>query len=196
MIDALLAAMSPLELTATLFGLASVWLTGRQNIWCWPTGLVMVSLYIVIFFEARLYSDMGLQVVYVFMQLYGWHNWLHGGQERSELSVCRLGRRRALVWGLTIAAGTAALGTTMATLTDADLPYWDAATTVASLVAQWLMAKKVLESWAIWIAVDVVSVGVYGVKGLVLTCGLYAVFLVLASLGLRSWWRSLAPDAA
>ena len=183
--------MSFIETSAVLFGLACVWLTVRQNIWCWPTGLVMVTLYIFIFFEARLYSDMGLQFVYIFMQIYGWRNWLHGGREHGTLEVTRLSRLGAVFWSATAVSAATALGYTMDTYTDADFAYADAATTSLSLIAQWLMAKKILESWLIWITVDVVSIAIYALKGLTLTAGLYSVFLLLATIGYFTWRKSV-----
>jgi nicotinamide mononucleotide transporter len=182
--------MSTIELVATVFGLASVLLTIRQNIWCWPTGLIMVFLYIFIFYEAKLYSDMGLQVIYVVLQIYGWYHWLHGGRDKTELKVMRIGRRGAVAWALVAVAGTAGLGYTMRTFTNASLPYWDAAATVMSLIAQWLMVRKALESWAIWIAVDVLSIGIYLAKALYPTTVLYVAFLVLATMGLFAWRKS------
>lgn len=182
--------MSIIEVVAVVFGLVCVWLTVRENIWCWPTGLVMVALYIVIFLRAKLYSDMGLQVVYVFMQIYGWYNWLHGGKDKGELKVTRMTRVGIILWSIVGICGTAGLGFVMDTYTDASLAYWDAATTVLSLIAQWLMAKKLLESWVVWIIVDVLCVGVYTVKGLYLTTGLYAIFLGLATAGLLTWRKS------
>ena len=183
--------MDPIEITATLFGLACVWLTVRQNIWCWPTGLVMVTLYIFIFHEARLYSDMGLQVVYIFMQIYGWWNWLHGGKDHGVLKVTRLAAAEILLWAAVAVMGVSALGYYMDTYTDADFAYPDAVTTVLSLVAQWLMAKKILESWLIWITVDILSVSIYYLKGLYPTAGLYLVFLGLASIGFLTWRKAL-----
>jgi len=191
--------VSTIEIVATVFGLASVLLTVRQNIWCWPTGLIMVFLYIFIFYEARLYSDMGLQVVYVVLQIYGWYHWLHGGKDKGELKVMRIGRRGAAGWALVAVACTFGLGYTMRTFTNASLPYWDAAATVMSLIAQWLMARKVLESWVIWIAVDVLSIGIYLAKGLYPTMVLYVAFLVLATMGLFAWrksWKQAQKAAA
>jgi nicotinamide mononucleotide transporter len=191
MIETLLGWMSPVEFAAAAFGLASVWLTVRRSIWCWPTGLIMVLLYIYIFFEVKLYSDMGLQVVYVFLQLYGWHHWIHGGADQDEeLQVGRLTSIRLAMWLGAGAAGIGGLGFVMATYTDASLAYWDAATTVLSLIAQWLMIKKVVESWGFWIAVDLLAVGVYLTKGLYLTAGLYLVFLGLAFAGLLAWAKN------
>ncbi len=162
----------------------------RQNIWCWPTGLVQVSLYIVIFYQVKLYSDLILHVIYVFLQIYGWHHWLKGGRERDMLPVSILARQALVAWLLVVATGTVGWGYLMATHTDAAVPYGDAFTTVASLVAQWLMARKRLESWLFWISVDVIAIGIYAYKQLYLTSGLYAVFLVLATLGWFAWRRS------
>lgn len=183
--------MSWIELAATGFGLVSVTLTVRQSIWCWPTGLVMVGLYIFVFWGAKLYSDMGLQVVYVFLQIYGWYHWLHGGKGAAEeLAVSRISGGRAALWATAGIVGTGGLGYVMSTYTDASVPYPDAATTVLSLIAQWLMAKKVLESWWVWIVVDVLAIGIYAYKGLFPTSVLYAVFLALATAGYLAWRKS------
>lgn len=186
--------MNVLEAVAVAFGLACVVLTIRQNVWCWPAGLVQVALYIVIFYEVKLYSDLLLHVVYVGLQLYGWYHWLHGGREGAALPVTRLPRRARTAWTLAALVATAGWGHLMATYTDAALPYPDAFTTVFSLVAQWLMARKRLESWWFWIAVDIVAIGVYTTRGLALTAGLYAVFLVLAIGGLVAWRRAIAAN--
>lgn len=200
MIDWFSNWMNLVELAAILTGLANVWLTTRQNIWCWPIGLVMVTLYIVIFYQARLYSDMGLQVIYIFMQVYGWYYWLRGagnvpgtnadGGQQQEARVSRLSPTWLATCAATAVLGTAGLGYLMDTFTDADLAYWDATTTVLSLLAQWLLGRKILESWVLWILVDVLAIGIYFTKGLYLTGGLYVVFLGLATSGLLQWWKS------
>lgn len=183
--------MSPVEIVAVVFGLLAVWLTTRQSIWCWPAGLVQVALFIFVFWDAKLYSDVILHVVYVVLQVYGWVHWKYGGVHRAELPVIRLHPVVAGAWVVAIAAGTLAWGYGMASFTDAALPYWDAGIAVASLVAQYLMTRKYIENWVVWMGVDVVAVGVYGVKELYLTAGLYAVFFVLCVIGLRSWWKSM-----
>ena len=187
--------MDPYEIAGFVSGVIAVWLTAKESPWCWPTGLVNVSLYIVVFWQAKLYADMGLQVVYVFLQIYGWYAWLHGGAGRKRLDVSRLPRRHIGPWLAVCAGATAVLGGLMSRYTDASLPYIDAFATVASLIAQWLMGRKVLESWLVWIVVDVVSISMYLVKNLHLTAGLYLVFLVLAAWGWCQWrrsWRGMA----
>ena len=187
-----LAVANRWEVLAVVFGIVSVYLSTREHIWSWPTALVNVGLYFVVFYEAKLYADMGLQVVYFGLSLYGWYEWLYGGANRTELHVSRTTRPlgvRLLIIGIVCAA---VLGTLLARFTDAALPYVDSATTSTSLVAQWMMTRKILENWAVWVVVDVVYVGMFIFKKLYLTAGLYAVFLVLAVMGFIQWKRSLA----
>jgi len=179
-----------LEILAVVFGIVSVYLSTRENIWSWPTAIVNVSLYFVVFYEAKLYADMGLQVVYLALSVYGWYEWLYGGENRTELHVSRVSRTLAVRLALIGVVTAATLGTILARFTDAALPYLDSATTSTSLVAQWMMTRKIVESWAVWVAVDVVYVGMFFYKQLYLTAGLYAVFLVLAVMGYRQWKQS------
>ena len=185
-----------IEIIATIFGLLCVVLTIRQHIACWPTGLVQVLLFIWIFAEARLYSDALLHVVYVFLCLYGWYRWTHVGEpaqsdKRSTLPVTTLTPAARAGWLLTALAGAGLLGWIMHRFTDASLPYWDAGIASLSLVSQYLMARKWIESWIGWITVDIIAIGVYFNKSLYFTTGLYCVFLVLAVIGLFSWRRDL-----
>jgi len=189
--------VSSLELLAAVTGALSVWLSVRQNIWSWPTAIVNVVLYALVFRDAKLYADMGLQVVYAVLSIYGWYEWLYGGQGRTRLRVT--GTTPALAARLIViaAAGSALLGTLLHRTTDAALPYMDSFLSSTSLVAQWMMTKKLLENWLVWIAVDVLYVGMFLFKGLYLTAGLYAVFLGLAIRGYIDWRRSMsAPVAA
>lgn len=184
-----------LEHVAVACGLANIYLTIRQNIWCWPVGVIMVSLYMYIFFNAKLYSDTGLQVFFLVMQFYGWYRWTRGPVERAR-SLSPVTRLRATGWLLTgagVVAGAALLGTAMNRLTDASLPYPDALTTMLSVVAQFLLTRKILDNWTLWIVADVIYVGIYTAKDLYWTAGLYAVFLVLCIKGYRDWKRDLPP---
>ena len=182
--------MSWIEILAVVLGILCVGLTIRQNIWCWPAGLAMVTLYIFIFYEARLYSDMLLQVVYIGLQIYGWHAWLRGGPQQDRLQVTLLSSWHVLNWAVACVIFTAGLGAVMHLHTDASFPYIDAFTTVASLIAQWLMGRKKLQSWFVWIVVDVVSIGLYFAKALYLTAGLYTIFLIMATLGYLAWRKT------
>lgn len=183
-----------LEWIAAAFGAVSVFLSVRQHIWSWPTALVNVALYSWVFYLQGLYSDMGLQVVYFALSLYGWYEWLYGGAGRTKLEVSRA---TPLLWIASAVVGVvcwAVLGRLTSRLPGAALPYVDAATTTTSLIAQYMMTRKILENWTIWIVVDVVYVGMFVFKHLYPTAMLYAVFLVLAALGHIEWKRSLAAQ--
>lgn len=183
--------MKAIEIVAAVFGVVSVFLSVRQNIWSWPTAIVNVGLYIFVFFGSKLYADTGLQVVYVVLNAYGWYHWLYGGKNRTELPVSRTSGRLGVLLVALGLAGTAAIGTLLARTTDASLPYLDAMTTSTSLVAQWMMTRKLLENWIVWVAVDVVYIGMYIYKSLYVTAVLYFVFLVLSAMGYAQWRRSL-----
>lgn len=183
--------MNPLEAIAVFFGVACVWLTIKQNILCWPAGLIQVILYIYIFFTVKLYSDVLLHIIYVGLQIYGWHHWLHGGPQHSKLPVTHLSLKAFAVWtgvGLFVAGF---LGYGMARFTDASLPYPDSFTTIFSLCAQWLLARKRLQAWLFWIIVDIVAIFIYFHKNLYLTSGLYALFLGLATVGYFTWKKDI-----
>jgi nicotinamide mononucleotide transporter len=185
--------MTAIEYVAAVFGILSVYLVTRQNIWAWPTGIVNVGLYAAVFFAARLYADMGLQVIYLILSAYGWYAWLYGGAQHTALRVSRISRRAGLTVLLLNAAGWLALASLLDRHTDAALPWLDSALTTTSLAAQWMMTRKLLENWLVWIAVDTVYVPMYFSQALYPTAALYAVFLVLALVGYRDWrhsWRA------
>jgi len=188
--------VSPLELFAALIGAISVCLSVRENIWSWPTAIVNVVLYALVFYDAKLYADMGLQVIYAVLSIYGWYEWLYGGAGHTELRVSRTGPRLGALLVLIAAAGSAALGLVLRHATDAALPFMDSFLSSTSLVAQWMMTKKLLENWLVWIAVDVLYVGMFIFKGLFLTSVLYAVFLALAVKGYLDWRRSMVAEPA
>lgn len=178
--------MSPLELSGDAFGLICVWLTARENVWCWPTGIVNVILFFVLFARARLFADSGLQLVYLGLSIYGWYYWVHPVAGRAEPPVTRMSSRGWIAAAIAFAAGTVLLRLLLVAAKDA-FPLADAATTVSSLVAQWMLTRKVLENWYVWIATDVVYVVMYARKGLWGTGALYLVFIVLCISGIRRW---------
>lgn len=185
--------MSWLEPLAVATGIISVYLSVRQNIWSWPTALVNVTLYFFVFRAANLYADMGLQVFYFALSVYGWYEWLYGGEKRTELKVSRVTPKLAgILLAITI-AGVAVLDAVLRQTPDT-VPFLDSVTSTASIVGQWMMTKKILENWTVWIAVNVLSIGMYIYKGLNQTAGLYAGFLVLAIMGYIKWRRSYIAD--
>lgn len=182
---------SPIEGAAVVTGLLSVWLTVRENVWCWPTGLVSVTLYIWVFYQAQLYADAGLQVVYILVSVYGWYHWLHGGAGRKPLRVQRASPAELTILIVLANLFATGLGYWLDTRTDATLPYPDALITSTSLVAQWALSRKLWENWAFWIAVDVLAIPVFWSKGLAPTAILYMVFLGMAMAGWREWRQKL-----
>ena len=190
--DAVLAylAANRLETVAALFGIVSVWLSTREHIASWPTAIGNVGLYFLVFRRAQLYADMWLQAIYLVLSCYGWYEWKFGGADRTELPVSRVTRREALRLipiGLVAASGLALY---FERHTDAALPWVDSALSVLSLIAQWMMTRKLLENWALWIIADIAYVAMFLSKALYVTAALYAVFLVLATKGYLDWRRS------
>ena len=185
---------SALEVIAAVFGLVSVFLSTRQNIWSWPTGIVNVALYTIVFYEGRLYGQMGLQTVYLALSVYGWYQWLHGGAQKTELHVSRASPRLLVnLTALNIASWVALAA--ILRQTDAALPWLDALLTTTSLVAQWMLTRKILQNWLLWIAVDIVYVPMFISQQLYATALLYAAFLVFAVMGFVEWRRSIAAGA-
>ena len=187
--------MSTIEIAAALFGVVAVYLSVRQNVWNWPVGIVNVALYVVVFYRARLYADMGLQVIYIVLALYGWYQWLYGGPGRTTLPVARASPRQLFFATAVGTAGAWAIGALLARYTNASLPHLDAALTSASLVAQWMATRKLLENWLLWIAADVVYIGMFIYKRLYPTAALYFVFTALAIWGYEQWKRTLRAPA-
>ena len=188
--------MAWVEWAAAIAGAVSVYLSARQIIWSWPTAIVNVSLYTWVFYRAGLYSDMGLQVVYLALSIYGWYQWLHGGAHRAPLRVSRASAR---VWAMSAGGAIVfwlVLSRWTSTLAGVSLPFLDSGLVTVSLVAQWMMTRKILENWILWILADLVYVPMFIYKELYVTAGLYGVFLVLAVMGLVQWRRSYDADRA
>lgn len=180
---------TPLELISFVLAVITVVLNIRQTHWAWLFSILSSATYGVVFFGARLYGDMALQVVFIAVSMWGWYQWLYGGARHEGLVVTRLGlaaRWYAIgAWLL----GFALIALFLRTWTNTDVPHIDGFLTAGSLVGQLLLSRKKVENWHVWIAVDVLYVGLYVYKGLMLTAILYAVFIVLAWIGLRTWSR-------
>lgn len=191
--------MSALEVAAFLTGVATVFLAARQHIWNWPTGIVNVALYAMLFWQVRLYADAGLQVVYLVLAVYGWWAWLHGGAQGTPLTVRRASPRLLVLTASIAAAFAAGVGFSLARYTDAAVPMLDSALTAASLAAQFLMTRKYLENWIIWIVADIVYVGLFLARAMYPTALMYAIFTGLAIYAYREWrrsWRDAGAAAA
>jgi nicotinamide mononucleotide transporter len=183
--------MTPLEIAAAGISLIGVWLTIRRSLLSWPIIIAASLLYGEFFREIHLYSDMILQVIFAVCGFYGWWKWYRGVQDEGSVVVLSLDWRG---WGTGLAIGAGGsllLGYYMAHFVkSASLPWLDSALTSFSLVGQVWQARKYMANWWIWIAVDVIYIGEYAYKHVMLTAALYAVFVVLAVLGLRDWRRA------
>jgi nicotinamide mononucleotide transporter len=174
-------------------GALCVWLVARQHIANWPIGIANNVLFVLLFTQAGLYADAGLQVVFITLAAYGWWTWTHGGGPGS--SVLPVRRTTRTEWTWLLAAGvvaTLALTLLLDRATDSTVPFWDALTTALSLMATYGQCRKRLESWWLWIAADVVYVPLYAHKELYLTSLLYIGFMALCVAGLLNWSRDLA----
>ncbi|MFE3541577.1 nicotinamide riboside transporter PnuC [Nocardia sp. NPDC059177] len=178
-------------------GALCVWLVARQHIANWPIGIANNVFFILLFTQAGLYADAGLQVVFIGLAAYGWWTWVHGSSRTTPLPVRRTTRVEWLLLGTGGVLATAAITVLLDTATESTVPFWDALTTALSLMATYGQCRKRLESWWLWIAADLVYIPLYVYKGLNLTALLYLGFLALCVRGLLAWRRDVigAPVA-
>lgn len=185
-----------MEVFGFLTGAACVALLVRQNIWNWPLGIANNLVFILLFYRTGLYADVGLQAFYVAISIYGWWSWLHGGRDHGALTVSRIPPLPAVLLVLAVAATTAALAWLLRHFTNSTVPVLDSLITALSLAAQFMMTRKWLENWLVWIAANCISVGLLIYKGLYVTSGLYLVYQVLCVLGWVAWRRALRDGQA
>jgi nicotinamide mononucleotide transporter len=188
-----------MELAGTLFALVYLYLSVKENIWLWVTGFLTSFFYLVVFFQERLYADMGLQGYYLVISVYGWFAW-KWGREKSGHKKMPIRRTSALL-ALKLIIVTALVYLLvvfvllklpeMINIPSSDLPYLDAFTTTGGIVATWMLARKIIEHWLVWVVVDLVSSGMYLYKGLEVTVLLYIVYTLVAIVGFREWWKKM-----
>ncbi len=187
--------MDPIELIAALASALGVWLMATRRPLAWPVGLFSVLIYGWVFIGARLYSDALLQGAFAALLVYGWVRWLRNLGDDGKVRIAHLAPSRGALHLLVGVIVALALGGFMAHFTQADLPWLDAALAAFSLVAQWWQARRHAAAWWLWIAVDVIYIGVYVHKDLFITAALYAAFLALAANGLVQWRRARSVPA-
>ena len=175
-----------LEITGVITGLLCVALAAINNIWNWPVAIVSVGIYIFIFFNTRLYADMGLQVYFMIMNVYGWYYWSRKPNNEEKTPVLLVTKKELILSAIATVVFTFILGTVLK-YTTASYPYIDSFCAACSLVAQVFLARKVLENWLIWIFVDIVYVGIYIFKGLELTAIMYGIYVAIALFGYIDW---------
>ena len=179
-----------LEIVAVLIALVMVGCNIREIHWGWPLAIASSLLYFALFWDGKLYGEAGLQLVFAALAVWGWWQWRFGRTRAGEvLTVRRLGLPGLVRPALLALAAWPLLGLFLAKNTDSPLPYWDAFPTVASLLGQWLLARKYEENWPTWIVVNAASVVLFGIKGYWLTVLLYAGFIPMSVIGWRTWRR-------
>lgn len=184
--------MNPLEIFANIFNLASVILANRNNFHTWWIGIIGGVLYGVMFYEVKLYADVILQIFFILTNIYGWWAWIYGSAEQKELPITRIDFKNLILFGASAIVLTAGHGFLLHSLTDASFPFVDSVILIFSIVAQFLLMRRKLESWCFWILVDLVAVPLYAAKELYLTSAIYFLFLINAVFGLLNWlklWR-------
>jgi nicotinamide mononucleotide transporter len=184
--------MSVIEIIAAVITAVSIYLATKENIWYWPTGIVSLILYTWTFYQARLYGETLLQIVCLVLMIYGWYEWLFGGEKKTELPVTLTPPRLWLPLMVSGGAGSIGAALLMRRFTDNPSPWIDASILAFSLVAQLMTARKWLENWTLWIIINVISIFLYIRRELYPTAVLYVVLLVLAFVGYREWKKSLA----
>ncbi len=202
--EALGYRMSLLELLAVLTGLAAVWLAARSNILTWLFALVNAVLFFILFYQVNLYSAMALQVFFFCNALYGWYNWRRSESD-DKTPVTMLIHKQRVIWLAVVMLGAIALGTVMSRIhiwlpdlfpERATFVYTDAMIAVMSIVASLLLAKLKLENWILWILVNLMSVVMYAMKGVMFVSLQYVIFLFMASYGFVEWKKKVSPTPA
>ena len=187
---------TPLEWWGVITGLTCVWLAAKNNIWNWPIACISVIIYVFIFFEGKLYSDAALQIYFLVMNVYGWYYWSKKkNKEIKQTPVVSITRKEIIFSILGIAAFTLGLGFTLFKKTDASFPFIDSFCTACSVIAQIFLARKVLQNWLIWIFVDIIYVSVYFSKELYATGLMYAIYIVIATIGYLDWRKTYREQA-
>ena len=190
-----LGAWSPLEGTAVVFAVLYLLLAIRENIWCWYCAGISTAIYVYLFADARLYMESLLNVFYFAMAIYGWTVWRAGRSDSGDMAVVRWPPQTHFAAIAAIILLVAASGYLLSRYTDAAYPYMDSATTYAAVWATFLVARKVLENWWYWLAIDAVSVAIYWSRELELTAILFVLYVSMIPFGLLSWSRSYRQSA-
>jgi nicotinamide mononucleotide transporter len=188
--------MSVLEIIAVSFSLLCVWLSVKRNVLNWPMGIIAVSAYMIFFYQVKLFADMVLQAFFIIQGFYGWYTWTASKREEKAIVVTSFNTIQRALTCACILAVTAVWGFLLSKYTEASAPYVDAFASTASFTANWLMARRKIENWLLWITADIVYVGLFWYKGLYLSSGIYLVFLGLAVAGLLEWIKSTNTSTA
>ena len=184
------------ELIGATLGLLFLYLEIKENVWLWPVGLLSSAFYVAIFFSAKFYADMGLQLYYVLISIYGWYRWWRGSGEGEpdNLPIVRLNGRLAVALSLIATLLFFGIAEILKRYTDSPVPYWDSFTTSLGIVATWMLAKKIIDMWWIWVIANFVSLCLYYWKGLYPSVVLFFFYTVMSFAGYYAWRKKLAEQ--
>ncbi len=179
-----------LEWLGTVTGFLCVYLAARQHILNWPISIISVAAYAILFYQSKLYGNAVLQVYFFGTAIYGWYYWTKRRQEADKKPIVSFSAPELFATAAAVAVLSGVMGWFLGTYTDTDVPYIDGFCTAMSFVAQFLMTRKVLQNWVIWIIVDICYIPLYIYKGFWLTALLYGAFTVIAIMGYLDWRRT------
>lgn len=180
-----------IEVFGTITGILYVILEIRQTIWLWPVGIVTSAVYIRVFYTAGFYADGSLQIYYLVISVLGWYWWRRRDEEKSVLSVSRLKLKTGIALGVVFVILYFVMWLVLTRFTDSPVPVWDSFITSLSIVATWMLARKIYEHWYLWIIVNTVSSVLFLYRGLYPTMVLYIIYCLMSFSGLRVWKRSI-----
>jgi nicotinamide mononucleotide transporter len=183
-----------LDIVTTVLGLAYILLEYKASPWLWLVGFVMQALGIVLYYQKEIYADCAMEFYYLLMTVYGYWRWVKGSKTKQELPIRHFPRRLVLLWTGIIAGIWAVIYWLLVTYTNSNVPLADGFTTALSLVGIWALAHKYLEQWFIWIAVDIVTCGLYFYKGIPFKGSLYGLYVIIAVFGYFKWKRLMNAD--
>ncbi len=180
-----------IEIVGALAGFIYVFFEIKAHRWMWPIGLLTSAFYIVVFFDSKFYADMSLQFYYIVISIIGWYWWIKGGAKGEELPISRISKQLISKLALASLIIFGIISYILINFTDSPLPYWDSITTSLSIVATWMLARKIIEQWLLWIFIDLVSMILYIYKGLYPTSVLFLIYSILAIIGYLQWSKTI-----
>ncbi|MDR0745243.1 MAG: nicotinamide riboside transporter PnuC [Mediterranea sp.] len=187
-----------MEILGTIVGLIYLWLEYKASIYLWIVGIIMPAIYIFVYYDAGLYADAGINVYYLFAAIYGWIYWIFGGEKHGKrgLLITHTPVRFILPLTLIFIVVFGVIAWALIAFTDSAVPFLDSFTTALSIVGMWMLARKYVEQWLVWIGVDIVSSGLYTYKELNFTAVLYALYTIIAIFGYLKWKRIMQLQTA
>lgn len=191
-----IAATTGVEWLGTVTGIIGVWLTVQERAAAWPTLIICYGCYIAISLDAKLYAMMLSQVVFIAISAYGWYEWVAGkSADGKQLKIAHTPRLKIAITLAVLVTGTALFGNFLSKFTDSAYPYLDGFATVCAFIAQWMLARKYIETWICWVVSDIIFIGIFIIQGYWMSAFLFSVFICLALRGWTQWKSTITMHA-